>query len=132
MAIIAGDIREYSIDHPELGSIVLDAKSTEDNEINIGGFENVDDDAGITSGGERIYQKNFIPWDASVTIGNKDGVLDTLKAMAASTVEGTHTITFMSGEVRVGKGMPVGKITANNQSGTIALKVSGSGALEKI
>ena len=56
--MVAGDVKQISIDHDEQGGIVLEHKSTEDASIKKGGYENADDDSNITSTFNKIYIKN--------------------------------------------------------------------------
>lgn len=130
MAIIAGDLLEVAVDHPELGSRVFEPKSGEDFSPMTGGFKSNDDDGNITSTGNRIDQLNRYPWSAEVTIGANPGDLDFLQALTENPLEGNWTFTHISGDVRVGSGKPVGDVQENKQAGTIGFKVAGSGRLE--
>ena len=132
MPIIAGDIKEIAIDHPELGGIVLEHKSTEDVSFVKGGYQNADDDGSITATGTKIFVKNYKGWMLETTIGAVEGVHDFLQGLHESTVEATVTITFMNDKVRSATGLPVGEITQNDQAGTIPLKMCGSGTFDEI
>lgn len=132
MPITAGDVRSISIEHDELGSRIIEFKSGEDCTLKKGGFVSNDDDGNITSNGKRIDQKNMKPWEASFTIGLNDEDLDYIQNLSANVVESTWIFTFMSGVSRSGRGTPVDPIEANEQSGTMSIKVQGSGELKKI
>lgn len=128
----SGDLRELAIDHDELGSRILEAKSGEDINIMLGGFKSNDDDGNIGTFGTRINQKNRFPWSIEPTIVSKNGDLDYLQALTESTIEANVTGTFMDGTVRVGAGLPVGDIQENKQAGTIGFKIAGGGRFEEI
>jgi len=130
--ILAGDLLELAVEHPELGSRVFEPKSGEDMNIMLGGFKSNDDDGNITAFGTRIDQKNRFPWSAEPTIGANDGDIDFLQLLTESTLEGNWTFTFINGDVRVGKGKPVGDLVENRQAGTIPFKIAGSNRLELI
>lgn len=130
--ISAGDLRQLSCEHTELGSKVFEPKSGEDHNMMIGGFKSNDDDGNITSSLQRIDQKNAYPWSLEPTIGANNGDIDYLQDCANSTIEGQWTAVFANGETRTGKGIPVGDLVENRQAGTIGFKLAGSGKFETI
>lgn len=130
--INAGDLRQLSCDHDELGPKVFAPKSGEDYNMMIGGFKSNDDDGNTTSALERIDQKNAYPWSLEPTIASHNGDIDYLQDCANSTIEGTWTAVFANGETRTGSGMPVGDLAENRQAGTIGFKIAGSGKFETI
>lgn len=130
--ISAGDLRELTCEHPELGARVFEPKSGEDHNMMIGGFKSNDDDGNITSAGQRIDQKNRYPWSLEPTIGANNGDIDYLQNCANSTIEAQWTATFANGDTRTGKGIPVGDLTENRNAGTIGFKIAGSGIFELI
>ena len=127
-----GDLREFSIDHPELGGRVFEPKSGEDVSFMKGGFKSNDDDGNIGANGTRIDQLNRYPWSIEPTILAKPGDYDYLHAVSQNPLEGNITATFMDGTVRVATGKPVGDLSENKQTGVIAFKCSGSGTFEEI
>lgn len=132
MSVVAGDIRNVTVDHSELGSKVFEAKATEDYTFMPGGYKSNDDDGNIGVAGTRIDQMNRYPWSVELTLINHDGDIDYLQSLAENPLEGTWTFEHISGDIRVGKGKPVGDVSVNKQAGTIALKCAGSGRLEKL
>lgn len=132
MPTAAGDLRELSCQHPELGSRVFEPKSGEDHNMFKGGFKSNDDDGNIGSNGTRIDQKSRYPWSLEPTILALDGDIDYLQDCENSTLEGQWTATFANGDTRTGKGMPVGDVAENRNAGTIGFKLSGGGLFELI
>ena len=130
--IKAGDLKQFSCEHSELGSRTFEPKSGEDHNMMPGGFKSNDDDGNITSGGQRIDQLARYPWNLEPTIGANDGDIDFLQSCAGSTLEGQWTATFANGETRTGTGKPVGDLVENRNAGTIGFKIAGSGLFELI
>lgn len=131
MAIIAGDILQIAFDHDELGSFIFENKSGSDSTFSKGGFKSDDDDGNITSSGQRIDKMNRIPWMFEVEVGADDAVLDYTQAASQNPIEGTLTVTYMSGMVRTGSGKPTGDIIQNTQQGTMTVKFQGSGTFDQ-
>jgi hypothetical protein len=129
---VSGDLKNVSVNHPELGSRTFEAKTGEDFTYMTGGYKSNDDDGNIGVAGSRIDQLNRYPWSAELTLVKNIDDHDFLQNLSENPVEGDWTFEHISGEVRVGKGKPVGDIASNFQAGTIALKCAGSGRLEKI
>lgn len=130
--INAGDVLQIDIQHDEFGDRTVEFKSGEDCTWNKGGFVSTDDDSNITSTSQRINQKNMKPWQVSFTIGLNDEDCDYFQNLSGAATEATWTLTFMSGVIRTGTGTPVDPIEANEQAGTMSVKVQGSGQLNKI
>lgn len=128
----AGDLRELSVQHSELGSKVFEPKSGEDHNMFKGGFKSNDDDGNIGSNGSRIDQKNRYPWSLEPTIVANNGDVDFLQDCENSFIEGQWTATFSNGDTRTGTGMPVGDVQENRNAGTIGFKIAGSGEFELI
>lgn len=126
MSITAGDIRELAFDHRELGNRIFDVKSSDDHSYKIGGLMSDDSDDNITTTGKRIDRLTVKPWELEVTLGLNPGDSDFLQ-QATGLDEGSVTVTFMSNEVRSGRGKPVGELSVNNQAGTITVKFQGGG-----
>ena len=130
--IIAGDIKEIAIDHPSLGGIVLEHKTSDDFTLRKGGYQNTDDESSITAVGTKIFVKNYKEWMLETTIGATEGAHDFLQQLHESSEEAIVTVTFQNGEVRSGTGLPVGEIDQNDQAGTMPLKMVGSGTFDRI
>lgn len=129
---VAGDLKSISVNHSELGSRTFEAKAGEDFTFMTGGFKSNDDDGNIGVFGNRIDQLNRFPWSTESTLVINEGDHDFLQALTQSPIEGDWVFEHISGDVRVGKGKPVGDVSSNLQAGTIALKCSGSGTLNLI
>lgn len=130
--INAGDLKQLSVEHDNLGSKVFEPKSGEDHNMMPGGFKSADDDGNITSAAQRIDVLNRYPWSMEPTIGANDGDIDFLQSLANSTLEAQWTATFANGETRTGRGKPVGDLALNQNAGTIGFKIAGSGNFEVI
>lgn len=129
---VAGDLRSVSVNHPELGSRTFEPKASEDFTYMTGGYKSNDDDGNIGTAGSRIDQLNRFPWSAEMTILTNDGDHDFLQNLSQNPLEGDWTFEHISGEVRAGRGKPVGDVSSNKQAGTIAVKCAGSGTLDLI
>jgi hypothetical protein len=132
MAVVAGDLREINVKHPELGSRNFEAKAGEDFTYQKGGLKSNDDDGNIGVNLTRIDQMNAYPWSSEFTILNKSGDDEFLQALMENPVESVWTFSHLSGDVQKGTGKPVGDIAPNAQAGTIPVKCAGSGRLEDI
>jgi hypothetical protein len=132
MELIGGDVKQISIDHPELGSRLLTPQSGEDFTIIKGGYQNADTETNVSATGKRIYQKNWIPWSVSGKIVLESGDHDYLQDMATNPKEAVIGFLYMNGQIRVGKGSVVGGIDGETQTHTMTVKFSGSGKLELI
>jgi len=131
MPIIAGDVKQVTFDHDEKDSFNLQPKSGADSTFSKGGFKSDDDDANITSGGNRIDKMTRIPWMFEIEVGADDITLDQIQEATQNPVEGTLTVTYMSGMVRVGRGKPVGDVVHNTQQGTMTVKFQGGGTFDQ-
>ncbi len=128
----AGDLKSLSVEHSTLGSRVFEPKSGEDHNMMKGGFKSNDDDGNIGVSGSRINQLNRYPWSLEPTILANDGDVDYLQDFVDAGLEGQWTAEFANGEIRTGKGVPVGDIAENRNAGTIGFKIAGSGTFETI
>ena len=133
MTFVAGDIREITYNHSVIGSGTLFTKSGEDFTIDEGGLRSNDDDNNM-AGGQRIDQMNEIPWSAEGTVAWDATGQDELHKLSlmAGTHDGVWTIEHISGAIYQGSGKPVADIKGNINTAMVALKLAGSGKLEKI
>lgn len=132
---VGGDILEIKWQHPTLGSGVFFPKSGEDSTFDLGGFRSNDDANMIDGGGNIIDQINRVRWSLEVVCswdqtGNNE--LDIIRQLSSSPVQGTYTISHISGAVWTGKGKPVGDLQGNSNQSTFNLKLSGGNLLRKI
>jgi hypothetical protein len=135
MAVVAGDLQEITYNHPELGQGVLYPKAQEEATIDPGGLRTTDDDAMLDGAGRAIQQVQRTRWSVSVPISHDlldARELEVLTQMAASPKEATWTFQHSSGDIRRGRGKPVGDLQSNVGSAQIDLKISGGGPLEKV
>jgi hypothetical protein len=135
MSVVGGDIQEITYNHPDVGSGVLYPKSQEEATVDYGGLRTADDDAAIDGGGRAVQQLQRTRWSVSVPITHdmlsKDE-LQALTAMAESGKDAEWTFQHTNGDLRRGKGKPVGDLQSNFGSAQIDLKISGGGRLERI
>lgn len=127
--INSGDIRLIAVAHSELGSNTLEAKATEDNTVDLGGFKIDDDQNSVTANGTHIVKKNRKLWKVETTIGAKDGDLNYLQDLVESGLPAQFTFELANGERYSGQGRMVGDVVGNFQSGTIPVMFCGGGAL---
>lgn len=132
---IGGDVIEVVCSHPTLGDFRFQAKSGEAFKLDPGGVRNNDDAGGVTGSGELILSKSRVRWviDGPIAVDFMSGnELENLPALAESSEQGIWTLTHISGLIQKGKGVYVGDIEADTNTGQLNLKASGGGKLEKI
>lgn len=131
---VFGDVLNIVVTH--LGTTYrFSPKSNESGTLDPGGIRGNDDKNQITSNGQMMRQLNRERWlvDCPIacdTIGNTE--FTALNIMAASPVLGSWQFELISGAIYIGQGCPVGEISTDTNAGTIPLKVSGNGELQKI
>lgn len=132
---VGGNITEVICDHPELGTVVLKIKASEDNTYDLGGVRGADDQNMVTGSGESIRSLNQVGWRVKLNVAwdmNVGLELQKVKDLAGSTVEGTWTVSHINGSVYRGKGSPVGQLEANVNQATFSLTIGGGGELKKL
>ena len=131
---VFGDCVEITCNH--LGKTYRYApKANETFNIDKGGIRGNDDMNQITSNNQMMSQLNMARWavDGPIAIDQiSDSELSSLNLMAASPSLGTWQFSMISGAIYKGTGRPVGDLQTDANAGTLALKVSGAGGLEKI
>lgn len=134
---VFGDVQEIVINHPELpgGSCRLYPKANESFNFDKGGIRVNDDSNQLTSNGQIMRQLNRARWEVDGPIACdtiSDSELTNLNILSASPILGTIQFAFISGAIYKGVGSPVGEIKFDSNAGTIPIKFSGNGELEKI
>jgi hypothetical protein len=135
MAIVSGDVQEVTINHPRVGTKVWFPKANTDSTFDPGGIRTNDDAGAIDGGGRKIHQKNRVGWEIELTIGwdmNTANELETAQDLAKDPEEATFTIQHINGTVWAGKGMVVGDLKGNGNTGELPIKLQGGGELKKI
>ena len=131
---VFGDCVEITCNH--LGKTYrFYPKANETFNIDKGGIRGNDDMNQITSNGQMMSQLNRGRWavDGPIAVDQiSDSELSGLNVMAASPSLGTWQFSMISGAIYKGTGRPVGDIQHDSNAGTLTLKVSGGGELEKI
>lgn len=134
---VFGDLLEIVINHPDLpgGSVRLYPKANESFNFDMGGIRVNDDSNQVTSNGQIMRQLNRARWEvdgpiAADTISNSE--MSALNILSASPILGTIQFAMISGAIYKGVGSPVGEIKFDSNAGTIPIKFSGNGELEKI
>ena len=129
-----GDVDEIVCQHT-LGEFRFNPKSNESATIDKGGIRANDDVNQVTSNGQMMSQMNRIRWsvESTVAVDTIDDVeLENVSKLSAHPDLGTWTFSMVNGAIYKGKGRPVGDIQTDANAGTMTLKVSGGGVLEKI
>jgi len=132
---VSGDITEVTCNHPDLGSFVFSPKANESSKYDLGGLVSNDDENGVDGSGAMIDQMNNTRWSFEVPVSwdpNNRQELESVSALQSSPKPGDWTFTHINGTVYNGLGKPVGKHTADGNTGTFTLKVSGGGKLKQI
>jgi len=135
MASYGGDITEITCNNPNVGSLIMFGKSSEDSTYDLGGIRTGDDANMIDGAGNAIYQKNRVRpsfmvkmrWDM---LNSQE--LEFLSAVTADPSESVWTFTNINGTIYKITGTQVGDLNGNGNSSTIDLKVSGSGTMQII
>jgi hypothetical protein len=131
---IFGDVDEIVCQHT-LGEFRFFPKSNESFTIDRGGIRANDDANQVTSNGQNMPQLNRVRWSVEGAIAVdtvSDNELNNLERLASHPDDGTWTFSLITGTVYKGTGRPVGDQQYDTNAGTMTLKVSGGGKLEKI
>lgn len=131
---VFGDLQEIVCTH--LGNTYrFYPKANETGNFDKGGLRTNDDANQITSNGQMMRQINRARWMVEAPIA-VDTISDTeqaaLNVMAGSPSMGTWQFSLISGGIFKGVGCPVGDLSMDSNAGTLQLKISGNGELEKI
>lgn len=128
-----GDVTEIVCQHA-LGGLRYSPKSNEGGTKDVGGIRANDDANQITSAGQNMVQLNRVKWSFEIAIAvESDGSTEiSLSDMAKHPEDGVWSISFINGQILKGTGRPVGDIQSDTNEGTLTLKISGGGELEKI
>lgn len=132
---VHGDILEITYNHPTIGSGVLFPKANESTTIDLGGFRNNDDASQVTTAGDLMIQKNRVAGSFEVTVENDNNLRNDLRRMVDVSGENDladWTIQHISGAIYTGKGVPVGDLQVDMNTGTFTLKVAFGAGLTKI
>lgn len=132
---VHGDILEITYNHPTIGSGVLFPKANESTTIDLGGFRNNDDASQVTTAGDLMIPKNRVAGSFEVTVENDNIFRNDLRRMVDVSGENDladWTIQHISGAIYTGKGVPVGDLQADMNTGTFTLKVAFGAGLTKI
>lgn len=131
---VFGDVQEIVCSH--LGKTYrFYPKANETFNVDKGGIRANDDANQITSNGQIMRQLNRVRWmvDGPIACDTiSDAELSALNIMSASPSLGTWQFALISGAIYKGVGSTVGDVQFDSNAGTISLKVSGNGELEKI
>lgn len=128
-----GDVDEIVCQHT-LGEFRFFPKANESFTIDSGGIRANDDANQVTSNGQMMSQLNRVRWaiEGLVAIDASGSTESDVKRLAGHPDLGTWTFSFLNGNIRKGKGRPVGDLQSDSNAGTMTLKVAGGGELETI
>lgn len=131
---VFGDCVEITCNH--LGNTYrFYPKANESFNIDTGGVRGNDDMNQITSNGQMMSQLNRARWavDGPIAVDQMShSELSALNILAGSPSLGLWQFSFISGAIYRGTGRPVGDVATDSNAGTLTLKVSGGGILQKI
>lgn len=132
---LGGDTLQITVENPNLGTVVFEAKAAEATSYDFGGVRANDDESGVTGSGTAIDSLSRKRWKVPVTIAadmNVDLDIELANKIAADTSLNTITIANLNQSVYKGKGRIVGDIVLDTLKATCPLTFSGGGKLEKI
>jgi hypothetical protein len=132
---IGCDVVSIDLNWGSEGKVSLSPKAGENAQLDPGGYTTESDKKGITGDGQAIYKMSIGRWamETPPIAWQKTGTnnLTTVKAIAASFLEGTVTITLADGTLYSGKGKIVDEIKVATFDSTFPIKLEGTGALEQ-
>jgi len=131
---VFGDVQEIVCNH-EGNTYRFSPKANETFNIDFGGIRVNDDANQVTSNGQIMRQLNNTRWalDGPIAVDSISAAEQlSLNLMSASPSLGIWQISLISGAILKGQGSPVGDLQYDSNAGTLALKIAGSGVLEKI
>lgn len=132
---IFGDADEIVCQHT-LGEFRFAPKSNESFTVDMGGVRVNDDANQVTANGQNMKQMNRAKWSVegpvAVDMTSTNTTLDDIAKLCAHPDDGVWTFSFLNGAIFRGKGSPVGDVQGDSNAGTVTLKVSGGGKLEKL
>lgn len=135
MAVVSGDCREITYNHPTKGSGTFFPKAGESANLDLGGLRTNDEAQGVDMGGRTIRKLTMNRWSFESVISNDMNITmeaEKLNELAGDPEEATWTFTFTNGSVYSAVGGPVGDVKADTAEGTIALKLAGGLKAEKV
>lgn len=132
---VSGDVKEITFNNEDEGSGVFYPKAQEEGTYDYGGVRTADSEDMTDGGGRDIQQKQAKKWvwEGTITwdmLGQDE--LQILYNLAASGKPTEFTMEHRNGDIRQGRGTVVGEPQGNSQNGTISVKFSGGGKLEKV
>lgn len=131
---VFGDVIEIVCNH-EGNTYRFSPKANETFNVDFGGIRVNDDANQITSNGQIMRQLNRNRWaiDGPIAVDTISSTeQNALNVMSASPSLGIWQISLISGAILKGQGSPVGDLQYDSNAGTLALKIAGSGELERI
>jgi hypothetical protein len=100
-------------------------------QLKLGGFEN---EVQANGNGTARIIKLRVPWSltgGSVVVDDDNGDLEFLQERANSSRYEVITITYASGAIYQGTGIPTGEVQKSSQSTTVPIEFMGQGAASK-
>lgn len=132
---VQGDIIEITYNNPTIGSGTLEPKSNEGNTFDIGGVRYVDDANNITGSGKLILPANRVVGYVEAVVEDDAGQREDLLAMTnlVETSELTDfTVSLISGVTYAAKGVVVGDLQKDFNTGLFTVKIIAQGKWQKI
>lgn len=132
---VQGDITEVTYNNADVGSGTFKPKANEGNTFDIGGIRSNDDASMITSDGTLIDQKNRVRGFLEVVVeddaANREDLLN-MTLITESTNSTDFTFTTIGGQTFAGKGIIVGDLQKDLNTGMVTVKIAPRGKWKKI
>lgn len=124
--VIAGNIRQATADHPSIGGLTYEQKSTGENKLDGGGLRTTDDKNGITSAGNLIVVMQNERCQVTLEVALTTDAYKYTVQTASDIVPTTYNFTYRDGSAQKFIGRPVGDIVADKQTGTMTVTIQGN------
>jgi hypothetical protein len=122
--MVSGGFIEATFTHPILGSGNFEIKDSEAGSLEPGGYRTEDNDDDVGGQGTQITKKVRKLGSFEAVILGRDGDLQKLNDLAASSAKADWTFEHVGGDIWGGNGAVVGEVKQDYQAGTIPLKIT--------
>ena len=135
MAVIGGDIRKITAQHPTVGTAVFYGVSGESSTYMLGGMQNTDTGK-VDGAGRLLNEKMMIPGSIELTVSNDMSAplpeLEFVQRCTKATQECKFTVEHINGTAYGGSGLFVGDYSLDGKASTFKLKIQSGKGFERL